>query len=79
MLAFGDVLTLVVARRHLGVLLVEHDMSLVMRVCDHIHVLDVGRLIFEGTPQEVQDSEEVRAAYLGANVDAVTVGGTNAG
>jgi ABC-type branched-subunit amino acid transport system ATPase component len=62
---FGDILTTAVAERGLGILLVEHDMSLVMRVCEHLYVLDFGRLIFEGTPAEVRDSPEVRAAYLG--------------
>jgi ABC-type branched-subunit amino acid transport system ATPase component len=41
-------------------------MSLVLSVCDHIYVLDFGRLIFEGSPREVVASEIVQAAYLGA-------------
>jgi ABC-type branched-subunit amino acid transport system ATPase component len=49
-----------------GILLVEHDMSLVMSVCDYIHVLDFGEPIFEGTPAAVGASEVVRAAYLGS-------------
>jgi ABC-type branched-subunit amino acid transport system ATPase component len=49
----------------LGILLVEHDMTLVMSVCDYLYVLDFGDLIFEGTPAEVHDSPVVRAAYLG--------------
>jgi ABC-type branched-subunit amino acid transport system ATPase component/branched-subunit amino acid ABC-type transport system permease component len=62
---FGQVLKSVVAGRDAGILLVEHDMSLVMDVCDYIYVLDFGRLIFEGTPEEVLASPEVQAAYLG--------------
>ena len=62
---FGQVLKSVVAEREAGILLVEHDMALVMDVCDYIYVLDFGRLIFEGTPGEVLASPEVQAAYLG--------------
>lgn len=49
-----------------GVLLIEHDMSVVMSICDYIYVLDFGEIVFQGTPTEVQSSEIVRAAYLGA-------------
>jgi ABC-type branched-subunit amino acid transport system ATPase component len=51
----------------LGVLLVEHDMSFVMGTCEHIHVLDFGRLIAEGDPQSIQKNEGVRSAYLGSD------------
>jgi ABC-type branched-subunit amino acid transport system ATPase component len=56
-----------------GILLVEHDMALVMSICDYIYVLDFGRPVFEGTPNEVATSVIVRAAYLGSGavVDAV--------
>jgi ABC-type branched-subunit amino acid transport system ATPase component len=47
------------------VALVEHDMELVMDVCDHIQVLNLGRKLAEGTPREIQENTEVIAAYLG--------------
>ncbi len=66
---FGDILLDLIANRDLGILIVEHDMSLVMRICGYIHVLDFGQPIFEGTPAEVRASTEVRAAYLGSEAD----------
>ncbi len=53
--------------RDLGVtvVLVEHDMELVMDICDRIVVLNLGQKLAEGTPREIQDSPEVIAAYLG--------------
>ena len=54
-----------------GVLLIDHNMALVMEVCDRIHVLDQGRTLAEGTPAEVRGNLDVTAAYLGES--AVTV------
>ncbi len=53
--------------RDLGVtvVLVEHDMELVMDICDRIVVLNLGQKLAEGTPREIQDNHEVIAAYLG--------------
>jgi ABC-type branched-subunit amino acid transport system ATPase component/ABC-type branched-subunit amino acid transport system permease subunit len=62
---FGSVLREVVKARNVGILLVEHDMTLVRSTCDHVYVLDFGRTIFEGSPREMEASEAVRAAYLG--------------
>ena len=47
------------------VLLVEHDMSLVMKICDHICAISFGKKLAYGTPAEVQASKEVQEAYLG--------------
>jgi branched-chain amino acid transport system ATP-binding protein len=50
----------------MAVLLVEHDVGLVMRVCATVHVLDFGEMLTSGSPDAVQRDERVRAAYLGA-------------
>ena len=70
--ALGELLT-TLAKGGMGVLLVEHDMELVMRICDFIYVLDFGDVIASGTPEEIRKDPMVQAAYLG------TVGETEAG
>ena len=67
--AFGDLLV-ELAGDGLGILLVEHDVELVMRVCDRIFVLDFGQIIAEGTPDDIQRSERVQEAYLGKEAGA---------
>ncbi len=52
-------------RRGIGVLLVEHDMNLVMGVCDRVVVLNFGAILGAGTPAEIRAHPEVIAAYLG--------------
>ncbi len=58
------------AREGIAVLLVEHDVHLVMEVCDVIHVLDFGRIIAVGDAQHIRSHEAVLAAYLGSSLDA---------
>jgi branched-chain amino acid transport system ATP-binding protein len=48
-----------------AVVLVEHDMGLVMSVCDEVHVLDLGKVVARGTPEEIQQDQTVVTAYLG--------------
>jgi len=50
----------------IAILLVEHDVALVMRVCSWIHVLDYGAILAVGTPEEIQHNTAVLDAYLGA-------------
>ncbi|KRE38467.1 ABC transporter ATP-binding protein [Janibacter sp. Soil728] len=55
--------------REVSVLLVEHHMDLVMRVCGRLTVLDFGRVIAAGTPEEIKENPVVLEAYLGAEVE----------
>jgi ABC-type branched-subunit amino acid transport system ATPase component len=50
-------------------MLIEHHMELVMGVCDRVVVLNFGRKIAEGKPEEVQQDAQVQAAYLGSDSD----------
>ena len=63
--AFEALLRRLVNEDGLTVLLVEHDMALVMEVCDRIHVLDFGEIIAAGTADDVRGDPRVRDAYLG--------------
>jgi branched-chain amino acid transport system ATP-binding protein len=62
---FAAVVRAVRDEHEAGVLLIDHNMALIMEVCDRIHVLDQGRTLAQGTPQEIRGNLDVTAAYLG--------------
>jgi branched-chain amino acid transport system ATP-binding protein len=69
----GELLTRL-ARQGRTILMVEHDMDLVMGVCDLIHVLEFGKVIATGTAAQIRSDRTVQAAYLGfSDADAVAV------
>jgi ABC-type branched-subunit amino acid transport system ATPase component len=72
---FGEILLRVVEEQGIGILLVEHDMSLVRQVCHEVYVMDFGQMVFHGDTDEMAGSPVVRAAYLGEEIDATTASG----
>ncbi|MGQ0626149.1 MAG: ABC transporter ATP-binding protein [Sporichthyaceae bacterium] len=64
---FTALLRRVVAETGIGILIVEHDMSVISGLCDYVYVLDFGQLLFEGGPSDVLSSDVVRKAYLGTD------------
>jgi branched-chain amino acid transport system ATP-binding protein len=62
---FADAIRAVRDDGEAGVLLIDHNVALIMAVCDRIHVLDRGRTLAEGTPAEIRRNIDVTAAYLG--------------
>jgi ABC-type branched-subunit amino acid transport system ATPase component/branched-subunit amino acid ABC-type transport system permease component len=71
-LTLGNLL-LEIASDGTAILLVEHDVELVMRICQRITVLDFGRIIAEGTAREIQRNPAVQAAYLGADTSELEI------
>ena len=65
----ADLITRIVSEFGCGVLLIEHIISLVLKICEHIHVLDSGELIDEGNAEHIKSSDKVLHAYMGTQVD----------
>jgi branched-chain amino acid transport system ATP-binding protein len=63
----GEIM-LELAKEGIAVLLVEHDMDLVMRVCEQLYVMDFGQLIAAGKPEDIRADPKVQAAYLGTEI-----------
>jgi len=68
--AFSEVVRELRDGREAGVLLIDHNMGLIMEICDRIHVLDQGRTLAAGTPEDIRANLDVAAAYLGESAVA---------
>jgi ABC-type branched-subunit amino acid transport system ATPase component/ABC-type branched-subunit amino acid transport system permease subunit len=75
--AFGPLLRQIRDELDCSVLIVEHDMPLLMGLCDRIYALEAGRVIAEGTPDEIRSNPLVVASYLGTEEAAIARSGSN--
>ena len=68
-LAMVDHVRSTAAKLGAGVLVIDHDLGFISRICDHVIVLAEGRVLAEGTPDEIRRNPDVAAAYLGSRAD----------
>lgn len=67
-----DLIHFIRERFNLTILLIEHQMRVVMGICERITVMDFGEVIARGTPEEIQNNEKVIEAYLGRGAAALS-------
>jgi ABC-type branched-subunit amino acid transport system ATPase component/ABC-type branched-subunit amino acid transport system permease subunit len=75
--AFGPLLRRIRDELDCSVLIVEHDMPLLMGLCDRVYAMETGRVIAEGTPEKIRDDPRVVASYLGTDHSAIGRSGGN--
>jgi ABC-type branched-subunit amino acid transport system ATPase component/branched-subunit amino acid ABC-type transport system permease component len=71
--SFGPLVRRIRSELDCSILIIEHDMPMLMGLCDRVYAMDVGAVIAEGTPEEIRGNEAVIASYLGTNAVDVAV------
>jgi ABC-type branched-subunit amino acid transport system ATPase component len=74
--AFGPFLRTIRNELDCSVLIIEHDMPLLMGLCDRVYAMEEGRVIAEGTPEDIRSDRRVIASYLGGSEVAIGRSGT---
>jgi branched-chain amino acid transport system ATP-binding protein len=69
---FGRTLRRISRERAMSVLIIEHDVAMVLTICDRVYVLNFGQLLTSGTPAEIRADDRVRAAYFGSTLEGAS-------
>ena len=69
---FGPLVRRIREDLYCSVLVIEHDMPMLMGLCDRVYAMDAGSVIAEGTPREIRENPAVIASYLGSDVTAIS-------